>query len=59
MLVATEILLLGRSVLIVSGWTSHTCGGYVLEFERAELLVNDLPYYLVGCHGEYRRFLMR
>lgn len=35
-------------------WNLVVCGewGGVLEFEGAELLVYDLPYDLVGCHGE-------
>lgn len=53
MLVTAEILLLGRSGFWSVGRLVEVVIRHALEFEGTELLVDDLPYYLVGCHSGY------
>ena len=49
--VAAEVLLLGGSGCGLVGLiVGNGGGGELLEFERAELLIYDLPDNLVGCH---------
>ena len=51
-LIATEVFLLGGSISRVSGIVFEGVLGLMraLEFEGAELLINDLPDYLVRSH---------
>lgn len=52
MFVAAEVLLLGRSVIESVGGLAGFVGWNALQLEGAELLIDNLPYYLVGRHGE-------
>ena len=49
--IAAEVLLFGCSEFwLVVGSIGGAIGEDILEFERAELLIDDLPDNLVGCH---------
>ena len=50
--VAAEGLGFGVKSGYISGGLDHDYGtGDLLEFERTELLIDDLPHYLIRSHG--------